>query len=73
MVDRSQVKPEGMIEDVILSIDSWEYPTNFVILQSKIKLGGYPLILEWPWLAAADAFINWWSGNMVILNGEHKK
>ncbi|XP_059068524.1 uncharacterized protein LOC131859030 [Cryptomeria japonica] len=45
MADRSLVKPEGVIEDVVLSIDSWDFPTDFMILQPKVKLGGYPLIL----------------------------
>ncbi|XP_059070597.1 uncharacterized protein LOC131860231 [Cryptomeria japonica] len=73
MADRSLVKPEGVIEDVVLSIDSWDYPTDFMILQPKVKLGGYPLILGRPWLAVANAFINCCSGNMVISNGEHTK
>lgn len=45
MANCSLVKPEGVIEDVVLSIDSWDYPTDFMILQPKVKLGGYPLIL----------------------------
>jgi hypothetical protein len=32
MVDRSLVKPEGVIENLILSIDSWNFPTDFMIL-----------------------------------------
>jgi hypothetical protein len=27
LVDRSKLKPEGILEDVIVSLDSWEYPT----------------------------------------------
>ncbi|XP_059073307.1 uncharacterized protein LOC131874087 [Cryptomeria japonica] len=73
MADRSLVKPEGVIEDVVLSIDSWDFPTDFMILQPKVKLGGYPLILGGPWLAAANAFINCRSCNMVISNGEQTK
>ncbi|XP_059070389.1 uncharacterized protein LOC131860053 [Cryptomeria japonica] len=29
MVDRSLVKLEGVIEDVVLSIDSWDFPTDY--------------------------------------------
>ena len=32
LVDRSKIKPEGVLDDVIFSIDSWEYPTDFIIL-----------------------------------------
>jgi hypothetical protein len=45
---RSIVKPEGMLEDIIVSVDSWEYPTDFMVLKPKAKLGGYPLILGRP-------------------------
>jgi hypothetical protein len=28
MVDRSTIKPEGILEDVVISVDSWEYPVS---------------------------------------------
>ena len=73
MADRSLVRHEGVIEDVVLSIDSWDYPTNFMILKPKAKLGRSPLILGQPWLVAANAHINCWTGNMVISNGDQTK
>jgi hypothetical protein len=45
LADRSKIKPEGVIEDIIVSLDSWEYPVDFMILQPKSNLGGHPLIL----------------------------
>jgi hypothetical protein len=56
--DRSTIKPEGVLEDVIVSLDSWEYPVDFIVLQPKSNLREHPLILVRPWLAVADAFIN---------------
>ena len=73
MVDWSLFTLERVIEDVILFIDSWDYPTNFMILKPKAKLEGYPLILGRPWLATANAHINCWSSNMIISNGEKTK
>jgi hypothetical protein len=35
LADRSTIKPEGVLEDIIVSLDSWEYLTNFMVLQSK--------------------------------------
>ena len=32
LADRSTVTPEGIVEDVMVSIDSWEYPTDFLVL-----------------------------------------
>jgi hypothetical protein len=57
LADRSIVKPEGMLEDIIISIDSWEYPTDFLVLQTKSQFNGYPLIFGRPWLATIDAYI----------------
>ena len=50
LADRSKVKPEGIVDDVIVSIDLWEYPVDFIILQPKSSLGGHPLIPGRPWL-----------------------
>ena len=54
----SIVTPEGIVEDVMVSIDYWEYPADFLVLQPKAKLTGYPLILGRPWLATVDAYIS---------------
>jgi hypothetical protein len=45
LIDRSTIKPEGILEDVVISLDSWEYPAKFMVLQPKTSLGEYPLIL----------------------------
>lgn len=42
---RSTISLEGVIEDVLVSIDSRENPTDFLSLQPKTKFNGYPLIL----------------------------
>ena len=64
--DRSTLTPEGIVEDVMVSIDSWEYPADFLVLQPKAKLTGYPLVLGRPWLATADAYISCRAKNMTI-------
>jgi hypothetical protein len=73
LADRSTIKPEGVIEDIIISVESWNYPVDFTVLQPKTKLGGHPLILGRPWLAIADAFISCQSGSMTISNGYETK
>ena len=69
LANPSTIKPEGVIEDLIISIESWNYPADFVVLRTKTKLGGHPFILGRPWLATADAFISCRSGSMTISNG----
>ena len=69
----STISPEGVVEDVMVSIDSWEYPTNFLVLQPKTKFNGYPIILGRPWLVTTDAYISCRVGNMTIKNGPLSK
>eukprot|EP00253_Pinus_taeda_P009894 PITA_09894 len=55
LADRSVVRPEGTLYDVMVSVDSWEYPPYFLIINPKTRLDGHPLILGRPWLATVDA------------------
>jgi len=73
LADRSKVIPEGILEDIIVSLDSWEYPVDFLVLQPKSNLGGHPIILGRPWSTTADAFIGCRSGNMIISRGIERK
>ena len=73
LADRFKVVPEGILEYIIVSLDSWEYPVDFLILQSKKKLGGHPLILGRPWLATADSYIECRSVSMIIAHGDEIK
>ena len=73
LADRSKVKPEGVVDDVIISIDSWEYPVYFIIMQPKSNLGGHPLIIGRPWLATTDAFIGCRASSMIISKENESK
>eukprot|EP00253_Pinus_taeda_P003383 PITA_03383 len=73
LADCSTIKPEGVIEDLVISVESWNYLTDFVVLQTKTTLGGHPLILGRPLLATVDAFISCRSGSMTISNGQETK
>ena len=33
LADRSTIKPEGILDDLVVSVDSWEYPADFLVLQ----------------------------------------
>eukprot|EP00253_Pinus_taeda_P017564 PITA_17564 len=69
LADRSVVRLEGILHDVMVSVDSWEYPTDFLIINPKTRLDGHPLILGRPWLATANAYIGCRQGNMIITRG----
>eukprot|EP00253_Pinus_taeda_P007925 PITA_07925 len=48
LADRSVVRPKGTLHDVMMSVDSWEYPANFLIINPRNRLDGHPLILGRP-------------------------
>ena len=68
LADRSKLKPEGIIYDIMVSLVSWEYPTDFMVIQPKL-MEGHPMILGRPWLATTDAYIGCRKGEMTIFNG----
>eukprot|EP00253_Pinus_taeda_P036590 PITA_36590 len=69
LADRSVVRSEGILHDVMVSVDSCKYPTDFLIINPKTRLDGHPLILGRPWLATTNAYIGCWQGNMIITKG----
>ena len=66
LANRSVIKPDGVLEDISVSLNSWEYHVDFMILTPKNNLGGHPLILGRPWLAIVDDFISCRSGDMYV-------
>jgi hypothetical protein len=70
---RTTIKLEGVLEDIIVSLDSWEHPVDFMVLQPKYNFGGHPLILGRPRLATCDAFIGCRYGYMTISHGNSIK
>jgi hypothetical protein len=69
LVDRSVVRPVDTLHDIAISVDSWEYPADFLIINPRSGLEGHPLILGRPWLATVDAYIGCRMGNMTISRG----
>ena len=57
----------------MVSINSWEYLADFLVLQPKAKITGYRLILGRPWLATSNAYISCRARNMTIKNGHMSK
>ena len=73
LADRSRIKLEGVLDDEIVSLDSWEYPIYFFVLQPKSTSGGHPIVLGRPWLATVDAFIGCRLGEMYLPWGDSFK
>ncbi|RVW36215.1 Gag-Pol polyprotein [Vitis vinifera] len=74
LLDLGQVSqnPKGVIEDVLVQVDKFYYPVDFVVLDtdSTVKEENYvPIILGRPFLATSNAIINCRNGVMQLTFG----
>ena len=72
LVDRSVKILRGIIEDVLVQIDKFYYPVNFVVLDTDLSAKGtnsVPIILGRPFLATSNAIINCRNGIMQLSFG----
>ena len=69
LVDRTTIKPVGVLDDIIVLVASWEHPIEFMVIESKDPSKGHPIILGGPWLATTNALIGCRDGEMTISNG----
>ena len=61
LADRSVKIPKGIVEDVLVKIDKFYYPVDFVVLDTEpiaSEPNHVPIILGRPFLATANAIIN---------------
>ena len=73
LANSSTVTPDGMIENIVVTLDSLEYPIDFMIFSPKVNLSSYPVILGRSWLATTDENISCRSWNMIISNDQEIK
>ena len=69
LADRSVKIPKGVVEDVLVKIDKFYYPVDFLILDtepSSNEPNHVPIILGRPFLATANAIINCRNGVMQL-------
>ena len=72
LADRSVKIPRGVIEDVLVQVDKFYYPVDFVVLDTDptVKEANYvPIILGRPFLATSNAIINCRNGVMQLIFG----
>ena len=72
LADRSVKIPKGIVEDVLVKIDKFYYPVDFVILDTEPVAGGtnhVPIMLGRPFLATSNAIINCRNGVMQLTFG----
>ena len=73
-VDRSVKVPRGLIEDVLVKVDEFYFPVDFIVLdiESTRNLAQIPIILGRLFLATANACINCRTEMLDISFGNRK-
>ena len=72
LADRSIKIPKGTVKDVLIQVDKFYYPVDFVVLDidSVVVAANYvPIILGRPFLATSNAIINCRNGVMQLTFG----
>ena len=69
MADRSMVKPEGVLEDVLVTVGKFVFPVDFIILDME-EDSQVPLRLGRPFLATGAALIDMQKGVLTLRVGD---
>ena len=67
LADRSVKIPKGTVEDVLVKVDKFYYPVDFIVIDNEAVVVGpnyVPIILRRPFLATSNAIINCRNGVM---------
>ena len=65
LADRSLNHPRGVIEDVLVKVDKFIFPANFIVLDME-KDKGIPIILGRPFLATGRVMIDLQKGELKL-------
>ncbi|KAA3456838.1 Transposon Ty3-I Gag-Pol polyprotein [Gossypium australe] len=71
LADRSIKYPKGVIEDILVKIDKFIFPVDFVVLDMDEDIN-VPLILGRPFLATARAVIDVGNGKLALRIGDEE-
>jgi hypothetical protein len=69
LADRSMKRPQGIIEDVLIKVDKFYFPVDFIVIDTEPVhdvVNQITVILGRPFLATANALINCRTGVMKI-------
>ena len=72
LADRSIKIPKGTVEDVLIQVDKFYYPLDFVVLDTELataRANYVPIILGRPFLATSNVIINCRNGVMKLTFG----
>ncbi|XP_070020782.1 uncharacterized protein [Nicotiana sylvestris] len=71
MADRSMKRPLGIVDDVLVRVDKFILPVDFVILDCEVDYE-VPIILGRPFLATGKALVDVEAGELTFRVGDKK-
>ncbi|CAL1379100.1 unnamed protein product [Linum trigynum] len=71
LADRSVISSRGIVEDMMVRVGKFCYPTDFVILDIS-EDSDMPLILSRPFLATSKALIDVNEGTLILRDGKER-
>jgi hypothetical protein len=71
LADRSVKVPRGIVKDMLVQVDKFIYPMDFIVLDTQPveACNSFPLILGCPFLATSNVLINYRNGPMKLSFG----
>jgi len=72
LANRSVKVPRGIVEDVLVQVDKFIYPVDFIVFDTQLveACNSFPIILGRPFLATSNALINYRNGLMKLSFGK---
>ncbi|XP_049358701.1 uncharacterized protein LOC125823360 [Solanum verrucosum] len=71
LADQSTIIPEGIVEDVLVKVDNFMFPVNFIMVDME-ENKEVPLILARPFLAYGRAIFDVYEGKLMLIVGEEE-
>ncbi|XP_022887044.1 uncharacterized protein LOC111402945, partial [Olea europaea var. sylvestris] len=71
LADRSLTHPRGIIEDVLVKVEKFIFPADFLILDME-EDKDVPLILGQPFLATGRAIVDVQKGQLILRLGDEQ-
>ncbi|KAK4708648.1 hypothetical protein R3W88_029573 [Solanum pinnatisectum] len=71
LADQSTIIPEGIVEDVLVRVDKFVFPVDFIVVDME-ENKEVPLILGLPFLAIGRAILHVYEGKLMLRVGEEK-
>ncbi|XP_074304699.1 uncharacterized protein LOC141639486 [Silene latifolia] len=66
LVDRSNIYPKGMVEDVLVKVDHLTFPADFYVLDMEVDSRPTPILLGWPFMKTSKTKIDVSNGNLTM-------